>query len=1115
MFSRPRIQNLLCALALVTAACTAHAGTLADPNFSESVFVSDATRLGNVPPSTDGQDNGITSMKWAPDGSDRLYLTVKGRSKKNAFIQVVRNGVLQSIPFYTFNSGFETHNECGLMSLVFHPNYASGTRQIYCFITVSPREQQIMRFDEMVDENGNYVAAGPPVPVVKGIPTNGEIHNGGALAIAPDQNGHGQFLYWSCGNNGIDRGNRLNLDSMGSKVSRANLDGSIPTDGLNASGYIWALGYRNPFRMATQPATGKIWVCVVGEIYEQVYIPVPGSWAGDKDFEGNAIPPDPALRAKQIFPVFKYRTGSVDKRPLANANGAVRNGNIVTFTTTVPHRFTKGEKITLTGISPASFNEFVYVLATPTDKTFTAECPGTDPVGSGGLATTQNIGNCISGGGFNDKNVWPPAYRGNFFVGEYGSGRITRVQLDPDNSAKKVDSFLTNGGHIIDVSFGPDGNMYYAVIDSGTVHKVIYTALLFSTDAALPPTTVGAQHSQALSVTGEKGALNWTIASGKLPAGLSLNTSSGVIDGTPIEAGTFNFTVNVADKSKGTGHREFKLVVNPPPSIAAAELPGGKLGVELNLTFAKSGGSTPHSWSITAGALPAGVALNSSTGALSGKPSATGTFAFTVTLKDAANVLASRAYSVVVAAGDSAPAIISAPAARANAGAPYSYAVNADGYPRPTYTLASAPPGMTINSNTGEITWLPKTVGKFDVAVKATNRIAPEATQTFSLTVESYGLATRPLAKPHLGLSPAALPATLSGTGVFADTAAMKASAALIPYTVNSPLWSDRAAKTRWISVPNTGESGGAEKVGFSPTGEWTFPSGTLFVKHFELITDERNPALKKRLETRLLFVQNDGAVFGATYKWRADGSDADLLLQDGVDEDVSIAATNGGTRVQRWHYPSRAECLLCHTSAAGGVLGLKTRQQNGELTYPGTGVTDNQLRSWNHIGLFKESLDEAAIATYPKLVRVTDTAAPLELRVRSYMDANCSNCHRPGGAPAVFDARFDTPLFNQNIVNGNVNKDLGIPGAKTIIPRDPVHSVMELRMKSVDPTVRMPALARNLVDTDAVDAMEQWIKTLPDSGTGLTAEYFDSAELKNLKLTRIDGNVDFDCGIL
>ncbi len=948
------------------------------------------------------------------------------------------------------------------------------------------------------------------MPVVKGIPTNGEIHNGGALAIAPDQNGHGQFLYWTCGNNGIDRGNRLNTDSLGSKVSRANLDGSIPSDGLNASGYIWAFGYRNPFRMAVQPGTGKLWVCVVGEIYEQIYVPTPGSWAGDKDFEGNISPGDPALRAKQIFPTVKYRTGGIDKRPLAGADAAVRNGNIVTFTTTAPHRFSKGEKITLSGISPDSFNVNVYVLATPTDKTFTAECPGTDPAGSGGLATTQSIGNCISGGGFHDKSAWPASYSGNFFFGDYGSGHITRVQLNPDNSVKQVDSFLTNGGHIIDVSFGPDGNLYYAVIDSGTVHKVTYTALLLTTDSALPPTTVGANCAQALSVTGGNGAVNWTLASGKLPAGLTLNASSGVIGGTPAEAGTFNFTVHVADSAKGTGHKEFKLSVNAAPAIAAADLPGGKLGVEYNPAFAKSGGSAPLSWSVSAGALPAGVALNPATGALSGKPTAAGTFAFTVTLKDAANVLASRACSVAVAAGDSAPAIISAPVARGNIGAPYSYAVNADGYPRPAFELASAPPGMAIDSSTGEITWLPRAVGKFDVVVKAANHAGPDATQSFTLTVEAYGLATRPLAKPHLGLTPANLPATLAATGVFSDTAALTPSAALIPYTVNSPLWSDRAAKTRWVSVPNTGESAGAEKIGFSPTGEWTFPSGTLFIKHFELLTDERNAAIKRRLETRLLFVQNDGAVFGATYKWKADGSNADLL-QDGADEDISIATATGGTRVQRWHYPSRAECLLCHTSAAGGVLGLKTRQQNGDLTYPGTGVKDNQLRSWNHIGLFNVSLDEAAIAALPKLVRVTDSAAPLELRVRSYMDANCSNCHRPGGAPAVFDARFDTPLFNQNIVNGTVNKDLGIAGAKTVVPRDPAHSVMELRMKSTDVLVRMPALARNLVDTDAVEALEQWIKTLPDSGTGLTAEYFDSADLKNLKLTRIDGNVEFD----
>jgi uncharacterized repeat protein (TIGR03806 family) len=323
-------------------------------------------------------------------------------------------------------------------------------------------------------------------------------------------------------------------------------------------------------------------------------------------------------------------------------------------------------------------------------------------------------------------------------------------------------------------------------------------------------------------------------------------------------------------------------------------------------------------------------------------------------------------------------------------------------------------------------------------------------------------------------------PALLSQTGAFANTANLTPTAGLIPYDVNSPLWSDGAEKTRWMAVPNDGAPYTSnEQIAFAPTGEWSFPNGTVFVKHFEIATNDSNPTLRRRLETRLLVRDTNGTVYGLTYRWRANNSDADLLT-DSLSEDIVITRP-GGTRTQTWYYPSPQDCLSCHTPFAGHVLGVKTRQLNGNFTYPSTGLTDNQLRALNHVSLFAPAINEANITNYAKLVKAADTNASLEMRVRSYLDANCAQCHRPGGVQANFDGRFDTPLVNQNILNGAVNNTFGIPNAREVAPGNVSRSIMHLRVNT-NSVAKMPPLARNVIDTNFVPVLADWINSLVSS---------------------------------
>lgn len=324
-------------------------------------------------------------------------------------------------------------------------------------------------------------------------------------------------------------------------------------------------------------------------------------------------------------------------------------------------------------------------------------------------------------------------------------------------------------------------------------------------------------------------------------------------------------------------------------------------------------------------------------------------------------------------------------------------------------------------------------------------------------------------------------PATLSATLAFSNLATLTPAAGIVPFTVNSALWSDGAEKNRWVAVPNDGAPYAAnETVTFAATGQWSFPVGTVTIKHFDLPTNDTNPALKKRMETRFLVRTQDGW-YGLTYLWRADGSDADLVPAGGATANVAITQADGSTRIQKWDFPSRENCMGCHTQLAGFALGVNTRQLNGNFIYPSTGITANQLATWSAIGMFNTTLTTSQIAGSARTFAVTDTTGTLEQRMRSYFDANCSHCHQPGGVMrSEWDARFDTPLASQGIVNAVPVNDFGITGSKIITPGNNDKSLIYVRMNDDgNPQVQMPPVARNVRHDAAVDVLRLWIAQL------------------------------------
>jgi uncharacterized repeat protein (TIGR03806 family) len=318
-------------------------------------------------------------------------------------------------------------------------------------------------------------------------------------------------------------------------------------------------------------------------------------------------------------------------------------------------------------------------------------------------------------------------------------------------------------------------------------------------------------------------------------------------------------------------------------------------------------------------------------------------------------------------------------------------------------------------------------------------------------------------------------PTTLSGTGLFSNVATLTPAPGLVEYDVISPLWSDRAVKRRWIALP------AGQQVTFSANGDWSFPVGTVFVKHFDL---PLTPTTTRRLETRVLLRQIDRWV-GYTYRWNSTQTDATLLTQATTDT-FTVDMGSGATQ-QTWQYPSPADCLSCHTSAAGRVLGVRTEQLNRDFAYPGG--SDNELDAWGRcLSLFTEPI--AAPSFYPALADPANAAAPLGERARAYLASNCSHCHRPyGPAPGALDMRARVLLGAMNLIGVTPTEgDLGIVGAQRIRVGSKGQSVLWERIQSTDLTERMP-LGSRVPDPLAVSLLGSWI----DTGLGVIDSDGDS----------------------
>ncbi|MDA1052346.1 MAG: PQQ-dependent sugar dehydrogenase [Planctomycetota bacterium] len=372
-----------------------------------------------------------------------------------------------------------------------------------------------------------------------------------------------------------------------------------------------------------------------------------------------------------------------------------------------------------------------------------------------------------------------------------------------------------------------------------------------------------------------------------------------------------------------------------------------------------------------------------------------------------------------------------------------------------------------------------------------------------------------------------AFPKLLSQTGLFASVRGHQVASGLIPYSVNAPLWSDGASKERYIYLPPTTvqpTTGPAENekpatITMTDNRGWNFPDLTVLVKSFAFEAADDSSS-RRWIETRLLTKQQ-GEWVGYSYAWNDEQTEATLVAANGLDRELIVRSSGAEPPTQAWRFPSRAECMVCHSRAANYVLGLSTLQMNKGHDFGGTKA--NQLEVLTYLDilpvawtadarkqlgeLFKASgLDDAQVkarsqeltgakglaetlpselpvhwsAAFPRLVDPDDKQQDLDARARSYLHANCAQCHvEAGGGNAQFNLEFTKPLADAKLVDEEpLHHKFDLPDARLVAAGDPDRSVLLHRL-AMRGAGQMPQLATTKVDERAVELLREWISQL------------------------------------
>jgi glucose/arabinose dehydrogenase len=552
-------------------------------------------------------------------------------------------------------AGVSTSGEQGLLGVAIDPDFPARPFVYVHYTTVTNVQVARLNFTNASGPGPLGIDLASRLILLADMPNVNTNHNGGTVRFGPDKT-----LYISIGDDATGGCDAQNVSWMAGKILRIKVDASInpanrstlaPSDNpfsgdprVNAT-LVWAYGLRNPFRFDIDPVTGTLFIGDVGQsAWEEIDVVTAGG---------------------------------------ANLGWPYWEGN-ATYRTSL----------------------------CPTDSSFpTVQFPVYTFVNTGSAVI---MGALYRGVDYPNDSSFPPEFDENAFFFDFYKD-VMHVLRSPNNGTNWTlvpgltsTDFATGMLYTTDMREGPDGALYWLAESTSELRRIGYNPVPQVTTASLPPGTVGTAYAALAQASGRPTPFNWSVASGALPAGLTIDNATGAISGAPTAVGTASFVLQVNTSAGRSGTRPFTIRVADPVTLAPASLTAAIQNQPYTQPLAALGGAGPFVWTINSGALPPGFTLSTSSGHITGTCSAVGNWTFVVDATDADARSGQLAYTLQVI---EELRLVTAALPDGNQSQWYAFSLAAAGGVAPYTWAANAstplPPGLSLGSSNGTLYGMP------------------------------------------------------------------------------------------------------------------------------------------------------------------------------------------------------------------------------------------------------------------------------------------------------------------------------------------------------------------------------------------------------------------------